>query len=359
MSILIIIAIVSIIALLVLHELGHFVLAKKFGVKVEEFGIGYPPRIIGKKFGETLYSLNWLPFGAFVKVYGETERNTQNPRSFTAKPIWQRALILAGGVLMFWLIAVVLLSIVFGMGKVPVAIDDTTTSPTAEVQVLAIAADSPAEAASISFGDSITKMQSGQEEIHITTVGAVRAFAEKYKGQEILLTLERGSEMREVSLTVRDTWPANEGPMGVQIQRVDFRSYPWYEAPVRGVVETSRITVMVVQSWGQALSRLFQGQETGVQVVGPVGIFGLFVDFGELGAIYFLRFVALISIYMALINLLPIPVADGGKLALLALEKLRGKPVSQRLEQRMDAVVFTLLLILMIWVTILDVTRLL
>ncbi|GAH75098.1 unnamed protein product, partial [marine sediment metagenome] len=111
----ILIVFISLIGLIILHEFGHFAIAKKFGVRVEEFGIGYPPRIFGKKIGETLYSLNLLPFGAFVKIYGE-EGGIESAHSFTGKPIWQRALIILGGVVSFWIISAILLSIVFGGG---------------------------------------------------------------------------------------------------------------------------------------------------------------------------------------------------------------------------------------------------
>lgn len=120
----ILIAFISLIALIVLHEFGHFILAKKFGAKVEEFGIGYPPRLFGKKFGETIYSLNLLPFGAFVKVHGE-EGGVENYRSFTNKSIWQRVLIVLGGVVSFWIIAAILLTIVAGVWGLPVAVLDT------------------------------------------------------------------------------------------------------------------------------------------------------------------------------------------------------------------------------------------
>ena len=147
MFFLIIISFFSIIALMVLHEFGHFILAKKFGVKVEEFGVGYPPRIFGKKFGETIYSLNLLPFGAFVKIYGETER-TEDPWSFGGKPIWQRALVILGGVVSFWVISFVLFSVVMSLG-LPVGIEDEDTAgfKNPKVQIYEISQGSPAEKA--------------------------------------------------------------------------------------------------------------------------------------------------------------------------------------------------------------------
>lgn len=151
----IIIVFLSLIGLMVIHEFGHFVIAKKCGVKVEEFGIGYPPRIIGKKIGQTLYSLNLLPFGAFVKIQGE-EGGIESAQSFSQKPIWQRASIVIGGVASFWLISAILLSVVFGIGTFQ-AISDDEQVANPKVQIIAVAPDSPAEAAGIKVGDTIKK----------------------------------------------------------------------------------------------------------------------------------------------------------------------------------------------------------
>jgi len=155
----ILIAFVSLIGLIVLHEFGHFILAKRFGVKVEEFGIGYPPRIWGKKFGETVYSLNLLPFGAFVKLPGEIER-IDDSRSFSRQPVSKRALIAFGGVLSFWIIAAILFSIVFGIGT-PVAIGDEANSNLVDprVQIAIITPNSPAYIAGLKPGDTIKQIK--------------------------------------------------------------------------------------------------------------------------------------------------------------------------------------------------------
>src|SRR4030042_6402817 len=134
----IIIVFISFVILVILHEFGHFILAKIFGVKVEEFGLGYPPRLLGKKFGETIYSINLLPLGGFVKIYGQEER-IDNPRSFTTKPFWQRALIILGGIISFWVVSAILLSIVMAIGA-PTAIEDEENGGMVnpKVQIIAI-----------------------------------------------------------------------------------------------------------------------------------------------------------------------------------------------------------------------------
>src|SRR3989344_685296 len=120
----ILVAFISLIGLMVIHEFGHFILAKKFGIRVEEFGIGYPPRLLGKKIGETIYSINLIPFGAFVKVYGETG-GIEDYHSFTGKPMWQRFAIVLGGVVSFWVVAVIILSIVSGVWGLPKEVEDS------------------------------------------------------------------------------------------------------------------------------------------------------------------------------------------------------------------------------------------
>jgi len=252
------IAFFSLMALIAIHEFGHFILAKKFGAKVEEFGIGYPPRLVGKKIGQTIYSLNALPFGAFVKIHGE-EGGVENYRSFTNKPIWQRISIVLGGVVSFWLAAIILLSIVAGVWGLPTA--EGTTGP-----------------------------------------------------------------------------------------------YAWYEAPLQGVIATAKLTSNIVQGWILGLKNLLglEALPEGVklEMFGPLGIFDLLRNYFNMGINYFLFLVSLISVALALANILPIPALDGGKLVFLMVEAIRGKPINYKLEQKITNVFFALLIIMMIFVTI-------
>lgn len=354
----ILIAFVSLIGLIVLHEFGHFILAKKFGVRVEEFGIGYPPRLFGKKIGETLYSLNLLPFGAFVKIHGEEEVK-DSPRSFSQKPIWQRCLIVFGGVFSFWLIAFILLTFVMGFGA-QIAVEDEVNYQIKEpkVQIIAVAANSPAELSGLKVGDTIKKISIDNSQFLVDKVKEIQAITEQYKGKEITLTIERGKEIFEVSLIPRATPPKEEGPMGIALIRTAIKSYPWYEAPLQGISATGNLTLGVIQGWIQAGQNYFQGRPSGVQMMGPVGIFSLFTQISQLGIVYFLQFIAMISVYLALFNILPIPMVDGGKLLFLGIEAARKKPIPQKIEQNINSIFFTLLLALMVWVTIKDISRL-
>jgi len=353
------IAFLSLIGLIILHEFGHFILAKRFGVKVEEFGIFLPPRLIGKKIGETIYSLNLLPFGAFVKLYGEVDQEKKEYWSFTQKPIWQRVLIVIGGVVSFWIISAILLSIVMGLGA-PTAISDEENENLVDpkVQIAAVASNSPAEIAGIKPGDTIRKFSIFNFQFSIDKVKEVQELTEKYKGEEVILTIERGKEIFEVSLVPRVSPSKGEGAMGVALVRTAIKSYPWYQAPIQGIIATGNLTMAVIKGWAQALFLAIKGEPTGVQLMGPVGILGLFAQVGQLGINYFLQFIAIISIYIALFNILPIPALDGGKLVFLGIEAVRKRPVSTKTEQQITTVFFALLIALTIWVTIKDIVRL-
>lgn len=349
----ILIAFFSLMGLLVFHELGHFIAAKKCGVKVEEFGIGYPPRIIGKKFGETIYSLNLLPFGALVKVQGE-EGGVEDYRSFIGKPMYKRILIVLGGVISFWIISAILLSILFSLGiPTPVA-DEATQVVQPKVQIAEIAADSPAELAGLEPLDIIRAIRYQGNYLSSDKVKEIAGFIDEYKGEEITLTIQRWEETFEVSLVPRVSPPAGEGAMGVALTRTALVPFPWYEAPFRGIVATGNITWAALQGIAGMFGNVIQEGELppGASLMGPLGIFDFLKHAWQLGVNYFLYFVALISIFLAIFNLLPIPALDGGKLLFLILEIVRGKPVPQKVEQNITAFFFILLITFMIFVTI-------
>lgn len=358
MTISLIIAFLSLIFLLVLHEFSHFITAKKFGIRVDEFGIGYPPRIFGKKFRGTLYSINLLPFGAFIRV--PSDQNSDNdPQNFQGKPFWQKAIVISAGVISFWMIAAILLSIEMGIG-VPTAIGDEETENliNPKVQVALIMPDSPAQKAELNIGDSIVKLSFSSSQFNVITVKQVQDFINSHKGEEITLTVQRGKETIDISLVPRLSPPAEEGPLGIALVRTAIKKFPWYRSPIEGVKATALLTKDTVLGWGDVIKSLINRQPTGVQLVGPVGVLDLFAKASQLGVNYFLQFIAIISVYMAVFNILPIPVTDGGRLLFLVIGKIRGKPIRQKIEQGIDAVFFFLLIGLMVWVTIKDIIRL-
>lgn len=347
----ILIAIFSILFLVVLHELGHFLIARKFGVRVEEFGIGLPPRVFGKKIGETMYSLNALPLGAFVRMTGEDERS-DDPRSFSKQPVFRRMLIVAGGVIVFWLVAAFLFAGIGATTGIPSSVNDTDLVPNANVQILGVAKESPAEIAGLKPGDII---------LNFNKVGDIQKASQEFKGKDMLLSIKRGKEMFDVALVPRVDPPAGQGVLGVSLARTALIKYIWYEAPLKGAHIAWSMTTQVIQGLWNTLTSLAgkHGLPEGVELTGPVGIVVLLKNALSLGVSSFLFFVAVLSIYLAVFNILPIPAADGGRLVFLLIEAIRKKPVPEALEKRIISVSFALLIIFFLFITFRDVKGLL
>ena len=350
---------IAIIGVLVfVHELGHFLAAKRAGAKVEEFGFGFPPRILGIKKGETVYSLNLIPLGGFVKIMGEDGQDRSNSLSFSSKTIGQRAVILAAGVSMNFLLAIIL--IVSGLvAGLPATVSDEEIVKNPKIQIAQISPGSPAEAAGLAIGDTIIKVSGPEDQISdISKVGQVQDFAQKYAGQEILMTIKSGDKTREVLLTPRQNPPPEEGRMGVVLARTAIVSYPWYEAIYKGVIYTLNLIWIILAALGSILWGIFSNGQVASDVTGPVGIFSITGQAAHMGVVYIIQLAALLSINLGIINILPFPALDGGRLFFLLIEKFRGKPVSQRVEQIVHAAGFIFLILLMILITLRDVMKL-
>ena len=348
----------SIVALITLHEIGHFAMAKKFGVKVEEFGLGYPPRLWGKQIGETIYTINLLPLGGFVRMLGEEDNTIREPRSFAGQAVWKRAGIVLGGVVMFWVMAAVLFGVVSFTGTRTVVPDNASTGLVQpEVNISAIAPGSPAEKAGIKAGDSIESMSYQGTSVTIDNITQVQTFISQHYEQEINMVLGRGADNITVSLTPRSNPPQGQGSIGVALVRTAIKSYPWYEAPWQGIVNTWNMTTGIVVGYANLIVNLFKHQPLGVQMVGPVRlVFDVLPQAQALGVSYFVNFLAMLSVYLAVFNILPIPALDGGKMLFLGIEAIRKRPVSQKVEQNVTMAFFVLLLILMLVVTINDLS---
>ena len=205
------------------------------------------------------------------------------------------------------------------------------------------------------MGDTITKIGG----VETNKVIEVQDFIKENKGKEIALTVQRGKNIFDVNVVPRSIVPEGEGALGVGLVRTGLISYSWYEAPIKGIVATGNLTVMILDGWKTALTSIFGGKGVpqGMEVRGIVGIFDLFVRSGELGATYFLQFVAIASVSIALLNVMPIPALDGGWFVLLMIEAIRKKPLNEKIERGINAFFFFLLLILMVLVTIKDIIR--
>jgi len=350
----VLIIILALVLLILFHELGHFLLAKKYGVKVEEFGIGIPPRAIGKKIGETIYSLNWIPLGGFVKLYGEDQR-VDDERSFSSKPIYQRALILFGGIAAFFVIAFLIFTAQSIIGvKEAISEEDVLTGEYSEVEVITTAVfdNSPAKEAGMRAGDVLLSV--GGEEITFPKE-ATEAISEK-KGEEVDIEIFRGGETVTLSLIPREDPPEDEGAIGIGMTLAGKKQYPLYYAPIQGVLMTWQTTAMVLGGfYALFLSLIGSGAlPAGMEVGGPVAIVGIGAGAVATGASEFLQFLGAITISLAVINGLPIPALDGGKLMFLLIEKIKGGPIPEKIEVGLNAIFFLALMGLMIFITFKD-----
>jgi len=343
----ILLAFVSLIILVSIHELGHFLTAKKFGVKVEEFGFGYPPRLFGKKIGETLYSINLFPFGAFVRIPEDS--------SFSTKPLWQRILIIFNGAFSFWIMATIIFSVVFALGAPTMIEDSEMNVPDTKVLITSVSANSPASMIGLKAGDIIISLISETAELEGNKVKEIQDFIIENRGKEITLIVKRGDRIFNAVATPRISPPAGEGSLGISLARVGLKTQPVYLSLFEGVKATFNMTRLAIDAYINAVISLFKREPTGIQLSGPIGIVGVLSQGIRMGTSYFLQMIGLLSINVAIINLLPIPAFDGGKLMFLIIEGVRRKPVPREIEEKITTVFFVLLIILMAFVTIKDI----
>ncbi len=337
--------------LVFVHELGHFLMAKKMGMKVEEFGFGFPPRVFGIKKGDTTYSINWIPLGGFVKIKGESGENAGDSDSFASKKPWQRFLVLIAGVVMNLVLAGVLLSVGFMMGMPSVINENTPAHAHVEdskLTVMTVVENSPAFKAGIQQGASITHIDGkeflladdAREYMQSRTEDAVELTTVSYEGERSVNIL--------ISEQLKDTDVMGVGIGFIQTAKVSFA--PHY-AVVQGVVATGQFTFEITKAFGSLITNLVTRQDTGVELSGPVGIAVMTGQVAAKGFVYLLQFAAMLSINLAIINVLPFPALDGGRILFLAIEKLRGKVVNQKIEIAVHNIGFTLLMVLVVLVT--------
>ncbi len=365
--------------LVFVHELGHFIVARRNGVRAEEFGFGFPPRLFGFFWSEqnkkwkfvrgsrevktknTLYSLNWIPLGGFVKIKGEDGEEKNDPQSFSGKPAYSRIRILAAGVIMNFILAMALFSLAFFIG-VPQVVEEGSGGKTKDqkIQVMEVAKNSPAENMGIKMGDELAggKDSVAGEIIKFQNLKEVQSFINDRKGQEIRLEIKRGSEPLELTGTPRTDSPNGQGALGISYVETAQVSYPWYRAIYEGVTYAFRVAWLIISTFAMIIWRLIVRQPAGLDVSGPVGIAVLTGQVAKLGFVYILQFTAMLSINLAIINAFPIPALDGGRILFILIEKIKGSPVSQRFEQRAHNIGFALLISLMVFVTARDLIRL-
>ncbi len=330
--------------LIIVHELGHFLLAKKFGVLVEEFGIGLPPKIFSRKKGETTYSVNALPIGGFVKILGEnreeeteTENAVSQERIFYNLKIWKRFLIISGGVAMNFILGWLLVSLIFAVG-IPKA-----------VIITQVMSDGPAEKIGIKTNDKV---------IGFSDVNEFVGFINQHRGEIVPLRIERGKEELTFEITPRKNPPKNEGALGVALVEAGQERLGILKSVWEGLKTSAEIFSIIFIAIFNLLKMAILGKASLEGIAGPVGIVKITNQASQMGLVYLIQLLALISINLAAINIFPFPALDGGRLLFLIIEKITGKPLPKRFEQYVNAVGFVFLILLMALVTIKDIGRL-
>lgn len=347
--------------LVLIHELGHFIVAKLLNIKVEEFGFGFPPRALSFRRGETLYSINWLPIGGFVKLYGEDEAGGAKiaapnsidadakdvHRAFFARPVWQRALVVVAGVVMNFALAVTLISILYSVVGIATPVD--------KVQVDNIVKNAPADKAGLKTGDTIIAIN-GQQ---IKNVQEVIDTTRKSLGTPVNLDVRTSKGVIEaLVLTPRKTYPADQGPMGVAIsQTTIIKKYPWYEAPVVGTKQALQESWLIASGLGSLVGQLITKGAVPQDVAGPVGIAQLTGRVVQIGPAAVLSFIALLSLNLAIINVLPIPALDGGRLFFILFEAITRRKVNSTFESYAHTIGMIVLLALIALITLHDLIR--
>lgn len=352
---------ILVLALLVLaHEWGHFISARRAGLVVTEFGFGFPPRLFGWKRGDTVYSINLLPLGGFVKILGEDGGENQNQKSFASKSVSVRSLITASGVAMNFVLGAVLLIIGFNLG-LPQVVDQSNAALARDVkiQIVAVSAGSPAREAGIKAGDGVKTIKTpARGPVEIEEITDLQNAVNEAKGQKVVLGIQRDGQILQIEAVPRLDAPLEEGALGIALVKTGIVSYPFYKSVFLGIKSAFILTWAVVLGLGAFLKELIFYGRLSQDVAGPVGIAVLTGQAARLGPIYLIQLTALISLNLAVLNLVPFPALDGGRLLFLGIEKIKGSRVSPKVENAIHAAGIVLLLALAAYITWRDILRL-
>lgn len=372
----IIIGLFVLVLLVTIHELGHAIVARRNGVVVEEFGIGFPPRAWKKKLKNgTLFTLNWLPLGGFVKLQGEHDAASKKG-DYGAATFWQKTKILLAGVVINWVMAIVLLTILAWTSGIPKIIADQfsvpsdTTVISSPVQLGSLVESYPAAKAGLQTGDEIVSL-AGEP---IATAQDFIDASKERRGETVDVVYQREGEEKSVQVALRD---ADSGVFGASLAQQESLKSTW-SAPLTGIVTTAQFTGVTLQGLGDLVYNFFGGLfgqlstsetareqaseqlgEAGASVAGPVGILAvIFPAASEAGLQQVVFLAAIISLTLAVMNALPIPALDGGRWFVTAVFKVLKKPLTKDTEERIHGTGFMALMLLVVVITIADVTKL-
>jgi regulator of sigma E protease len=365
----VILFIVILFVLVLVHELGHFFVARFFNIRVDEFGFGYPPRAAKLfRWKETDFTLNWLPFGGFVKIFGEdpTEDlsvqvgNASDPdkeRSFVNKPWYAQALVLVAGVVMNFVLGALLLSIGF-MAGIPTSVDPSVKENIKDISLMvtSVTSGSPAEEAGLMPGDSIKTLATSKETVSDPTVEVVQQFVQKHGAEKITITVERKGQQKAITVVpeILDGKPA----IGIAMDFVGTLKLPFFKSLWEGVKAAGHMTAVIVHTFYTLIRDALVGQADLTQITGPVGIVGVVGDAARIGFMYLVSLTALISLNLTVINLIPFPALDGGRLLFVLVEAITRRKIPAKVANILNIVGFALLIVFMLVVTYHDIAKL-
>lgn len=346
--------------LIVAHEFGHFVMAKIFKVRVDEFGIGYPPRayLLGK-FGDTEYTLNWLPFGGFVRLFGE--ENTHGKGSLSDAKRWKQALILVAGVTANAVVAYLLFTVAFTQG-VPRIVDTHVAGEKVHLLISDIVSGSPAEAGGLLSGDEIVRVTSDKADApDALTPDGVTNFVRVRGGENIMISYLRAGTTTTVAMHPANAIVPGEAgrpALGIGLVSVSNDPLPLFESMHDAAITTMNAFGYVFNSLWSIVWGVLHGAPNLSQVVGPIGLVQVIGDATHSGIGYVIELAAFISVNLAIVNLIPIPALDGGRLAVLGIEAITRRRSSHLAIQIINTLGIALIILLMIVVTYHDIVRL-
>ncbi len=350
----ILIFILILLVLILSHEAGHFFSAKFFGIKVEEFGFGIPPRIAGIKKGETLYSFNLLPFGGFVKIFGEEGQEKENHRSFGSKTVFQKSVVLLSGVSANIILAFFIFSIVSFLGAPTVVSEEEIIKyPDAKITIVEVAQNSPAHEVGIQIGDKVRSVNN----IIPKTLEQLQLIIKEKSGENIEIIFERNGHAINKKVVPRINPPEKEGPLGIALSWTRIEKTQWYKAPFEGIKTTWNTFLGTVYGFSSAIKNLIFGEKQSIQISGPVGIFNITKSVSATGLNMLLMLVGVLSVNLAIINVVPFPGLDGGRFLFVILEKIRKKSISPKTGAIYHGIGLAILLALLIAITIRDIYR--
>lgn len=366
--------------LIIVHELGHFFAARLAKVRVEEFGFGFPPRLLavfkkskkGLRFAwgragklpkakTTIYSINAIPFGGFVRLKGEDTADEKGPDSFAQKPLITRTLIVAAGVVMNFLLAIIVFGALsfYGLPQALVG-DDPAGGQIRDraVYITQVVAESPAQKSGLRPGDKIIKIKLGDKELRPASEVEVKDIVISSAGEELIFEINRANKTQAITVRPDKNEETQEPVVGIGMIAAGIVSYPWYQAPLKGLEASVNISSAIVVGVASMLKELIVQGSVPEGVAGPVGIFNISYQAAQMGLVHLLALIAVVSLNLAILNLLPFPALDGGRLFFYLIEAVRGRAVSPKAERVAHTAGFVILMILIVLITIRDVNRL-